>query len=422
MALSDVKIRAAKPAAKAVKLSDGAGLQLVITPAGGKIWKLAYRFGGKQRELTIGGYPAIGLGEARLRRDAAKRQLADGIDPGIVKRLDKLSRVETNAVTFAVVAAELLEKKRREGRAVATLDKTEWLLAFAKDLLGARPVAEITAPEVLVCLRAVERRGRLETARRLRSVIGEVFRYAIATARATNDPTFALRGALIAPKVKHRAAITDSRELGGLMRAIEAFNGQPTTIAGLKLLAMTACRPGELRLASWSEFDLDHATWMIPAGRMKMRREHRVPLSRQAVAELRHLHAITGRGALVLPGYGVSGKAGEPMIPKPISENTMNAALRRLGYDAETVTAHGFRASFSTLANESGLWSSDAIERALAHQDADAIRRAYARGAHWDERVRLMQWWADQLDAWREGGKVIALRAVLINGRRECRS
>jgi integrase len=411
MALSDVKIRAVKPAAKPVKLSDGAGLQLVITPAGGKTWKLAYRFGGKQRELTIGGYPAIGLADARLRRDAAKRLLTDGIDPGVQKRLDKISRAESSAVTFTVIAAELLDKKRREGRADATLAKTEWLLTFANDVLGARPITEITAREVLICLRAVERRGRLETARRLRSVIGEVFRYAIATSRAVSDPTGALKGALVNPVVKHRAAITDARELGGLMRAIDTFNGQPTTIAGLKLLALTACRPGELRLASWSEFDLDAATWTIPAGRMKMRREHRVPLARQAVAELGQLHAITGRGALVLPGYGVAGRAGEPMQPKPISENTLNAALRRMGYDPATMTAHGFRASFSTLANEARLWSPDAIERALAHQEPDAIRRAYARGAHWDERVRLMQWWAEQLDAWREGGKVIALRA-----------
>ncbi len=411
MALSDVKIRAAKPGAKPVKLSDGGGLQLVVTPAGGKTWKLAYRFGGKQRELTIGGYPAIGLSEARSRRDAAKRQLEDAIDPSRQKCLDKINRAESSTVTFAVIAAELLQKKRLEGRAVATLTKTEWLMGFAKVQIGERPIADITAPEVLLCLRSVERRGRLETARRLRSVIGEVFRYAVATGRAIGDPTGALKGALINPVVKHRAAITDARELGGLIRAIDAFNGQPTTIAGLKLLALTACRPGELRLASWTEFDLNGGTWAVPAGRMKMRREHRVPLARQAVAVLRELHAITGRGPLVLPGYGVSGKAGEPMQPKPISENTMNTALRRMGYDAETMTSHGFRASFSTLANESGLWSPDAIERALAHQDADAIRRAYARGAHWDERTRLMQWWADQLDAWREGGKVLKLRA-----------
>jgi integrase len=255
--------------------------------------------------------------------------------------------------------------------------------------------------EVLAVLRKAEARDKLETARRLRATIGEVFRYAIATARATNDPTFALRGALIAPKVKNRAAITDAKELGGLLRAIEAFEGQPTTVAALKLMAILFPRPGELRLAEWREFDLANALWTIPASRAKMRREHRVPLPRQALAILEGLKPYTGHGALVLPGLRTA--------TRPISENTMNAALRRMGYSQDDMTSHGFRAAASTLLNESGKFSPDAIERALAHQDADAVRRAYARGEHWQERVTMGQWWADHLDALRDGAKVIAL-------------
>ncbi|WP_436149693.1 tyrosine-type recombinase/integrase [Bosea sp. LjRoot90] len=257
-------------------------------------------------------------------------------------------------------------------------------------------------------LRKVESKGRLETAKRLRAVIGEVFRYGIATARAVNDPTFALRGAISAPVVKHRAAITDPVQLGGLMRAIDGFKGQPSTNAALKLMAYLFPRPGELRLAEWREFDLDKAVWAIPAIRAKMRREHSVPLPRQVLAILKELEPITGCGRLILPGYGVSGGEGRKVEQRPISENTLNGALRRMGYGQDEMSSHGFRAAASTLLNESGKFSADAIERALAHQDPDAVRRAYARGEHWKERVAMAQWWADQLDAWRDGARVIS--------------
>lgn len=230
-------------------------------------------------------------------------------------------------------------------------------------------------------------------ARRMRSSIGEVFRFAIATGRAEQDPTFALRGALAKPQVKHRAAILKSNDLGLLLKAIDEFKGQPTTVAALKLLALLFPRPGELRLAEWVEFDLDRAIWVIPASRMKMRREHRVPLPRQAVQILEALRPITGHQALLFPGI-VSSR-------RPISENTLNLALRRMGFGADEMTVHGFRGTASTLLNQSGLFSADAIERALAHQEADAVRRAYARGDHWDERVRMTQWWADYLDGLR---------------------
>jgi integrase len=307
-------------------------------------------------------------------------------------------------MTFGIVADDLIAKKINEGRAAATIVKMRWLLEQARPLLGTRPISEISAVEVLAVLKKVEAKGKLETARRMRSAIGEVFRYAIATSRATVDPTYGLRGALTAPTVKYRAAITDAKELGALLRAIDTFEGQPTTVAALKLMAMLFPRPGELRLAEWSEFDLEKAVWTIPALRAKMRREHRVPLPRQALAILEGLQPYTGQGALVFPGLR--------SVKRAISENTLNAALRRMGCPQDEMTSHGFRAAASTLLNESGKFSADAIERALAHQDADAVRRPYARGEHWQERVTMGQWWADYLDTLRDGAKVIPMVRV----------
>ena len=401
MALSDVTIRAAKPKSTVQKLSDGGGLQLWINPNGSKLWQLAYRYEGKQRKLSFGAYPVIGLSDARKAATDAKTLLASGVDPGQQKKLVKLAKANSEANTFALVATELLAKKRREGKASSTIGKREWLYGMANASLGHRPVADITAPEILAVLRVQEAKGLNETARRMRSAIGEVFRYAIATSRATVDPTFALRGALTAPTVKHRAAITSAKELGGLMRAIDAFEGQPTTVAALKLMAILFPRPGELRLAEWSEFDLEKAIWTIPAPKAKMRREHRVPLPRQALAILEGLRPYTGQGVLVFPGLRT--------VTRPISENTMNAALRRMGYSQDDMTSHGFRAAASTLLNECGKFSADAIERALAHQDADAVRRAYARGEHWQERVTMGQWWADYLDMLRDGAQIIPI-------------
>jgi integrase len=407
MPLSDVAVRSAKPTESVQKLSDGGGLQLWITPNGSKLWRLAYRFAGKQRKLAIGTYPVVGLSEARAKREEAKRHLADGRDPSSLKKLEKDQRADAAGHSFDLIAGELRQKKRLEGISENTLGKIEWMHGIASPDIGQRPIADITAPEVLRVLKKVEARGRIETANRLRSVIGEVFRFAIATGRATNDPTQALRGALVAPSVRHRAAITDPAALGGLLRAINAFQGQPTTNAALKLMAYLFPRPGELRLAEWQEFDLAKAVWTIPAARMKMRREHRIPLPRQALEILQDLHAITGTGLLVFPGYGMSGGTGRKLEQRPLSESTMNVALRRMDYAQDEMTAHGFRAAASTLLNESGKFSADAIERALAHQDPDAVRRAYARGEHWEERERMMTWWADYLDALRDGAKVI---------------
>jgi integrase len=402
MPLTDVWIRGAKPRKTPFKLSDGHGLHLLVKPNGSRLWRLAYRFDGKQKLLAFGSYPLVTLAGARERRDAARKLLTDGVDPGERRKFDKLTARVSRETTFETVAAALLAKKMREGRAAATLSKSEWLVGIANAGIGRRPITDISAPEVLDVLRKVETKGRLESARRLRSVIGEVFRFAIATGRANTDPTFALRGALTTPTVKNRAAITNAAGFGALLRAIEGYDGQPETKAALQLMALLFPRPGELRNAVWSEFDLDGAVWTIPASRTKMRREHRVPLPLQAIAILRDLHKLTGagKGGLVFPGTRV--------VTRAISENTMNAALRRLGYSADEVTAHGFRATASTLLNESGKWSPDAIERALAHQDEDNVRRAYARGAHWQERVAMAQWWADYLDALRAGANILA--------------
>lgn len=403
MPLTDIAIRSAKAGATVAKLSDGGGLQLWVMPTGAKLWRMAYRFDGKQKKLSIGPYPDIDLKTARAKRDSAKAQLRDGVDPSADKRLQKLTAANSRANTFEIVAAELMTKKEREGRAAATMEKARWLISLATPLLGKRPISEISAAEVLATLRKVEDRGRLETAKSLRTAIGQVFRYAIATARAENDPTFALRGALTAPVVSHRAAITTAKEFGALLRAVDGFEGQPTTKAALELMALLFPRPGELRMAEWKEFDLDAAEWLIPAKRTKMRKPHRMPLPPQALAILKALHKLTGHGALVFPSLRSS--------RRPISENTMNAALRRMGFSKDEMTAHGFRAAASTLLNESGLWAPDVIERALAHQDTDEIRRAYARGQYWEERVRMANWWADFVDTMRSGATIIPMPA-----------
>lgn len=327
MPLSDIEIRAAKPGDRLFKLSDGGGLQLWITPDGSKRWRLAYRFAGAQKLLAVGVYPATTLREAREAREEAKRLLASGRDPSFAKKVAKAAKVQAAASTFDAVAAELLDKKRWEAKADRTLDKLEWLLGLASPAIGARSIAEITAPEILAVLRAVESRGRHETARRLRATIGATFRYAVATGRAHADPTGALKGALVTPVVQHRAAIIEPKAFGWLLRAIATYEGAPETKAALELLALTFVRPGELRAAEWADFDLDTGVWSIPAQKMKMRRAHRVPLAPQAVAILRDLKAITGGGKFLFPSVRSAARC--------MSENTIDAALRRLGFQKD---------------------------------------------------------------------------------------
>lgn len=285
--LTDVAVRTTKSTQMLAKLSDSHGLQLWVYPDGAKRWQLAYRFTGKQKVLALGVYPDVTLKEARERRDEARRILASGQDPSVAKRAAKAAKVTVSANTFDVLATELLAKKKREAKAPQTLEKIEWLISLASPAIGARPITDITAPEVLSVLRTVEARGRHETAKRLRSTIGEVFRYAVASGRAETDPTDALKGALSMPVSQNRAAIIEPKAFGGLLRAIYGYEGAPETREALKLLALTFVRPGELRAAEWLEFDLDAGVWSIQGERMKMKRPHQAPLAPQAVAILR---------------------------------------------------------------------------------------------------------------------------------------
>jgi integrase len=394
MPLNDVTIRGAKPGPKPLKLSDERGLFLLVQPSGGKLWRLKYRIGGKEKKLSLGRYPDVALKEARERSTAARKLIPEGTDPSEKKRLDKLDSTLRTATTFKAVADEYVAKSEREGRAGVTIAKAKWLLSLLEPALGSRPVDQISSAELLAVLKKVEARGHLETARRMRSLASRVFRYAVSTTRASADPAVALRGALVTPTVTHHAAILHVEGVGALMRAIAGYDGQPMTQLALQLAPHVFVRPGELRQAEWTEIDLDAAVWKIAASKMKMRQPHAVPLSRQSIEILRAVQPLTGRHRYVFaslyPGT------------RPMSENTINAALRRLSYSGDEMTAHGFRAMASTLLNESGKWNPDAIERALAHNAADAVRGAYHRGTHWAERVAMAQWWSDHLDELRE--------------------
>jgi len=399
MALTALAVNGAKEKEKPYKLSDSGGLYLLVNPNGSRYWRLNYRFLGKGKTLALGTFPSVSLAEARSKRDKAKKLLVEGIDPSEKRRVDKLTSHIATENTFKAIAEELVGKLEREGRAEATLTKIRWLLDFAYPSIGQRPITEITAPELLAVLRTLEVRKRYESARRLRSTCGQVFRYAIATGRAERDISVDLKGALTTPQVNHRAAILDPKGVGELLRALDTYEGQPTTQAALCLAPYVFVRPGELRQAEWAEFDLEKSEWTIPAHKTKMRRPHRVPLSKQVVAIIEGIRPITGRGKYLFPSLRG--------VKRPLSENSVNAALRRLGYAKDEMTGHGFRAMATTLLNEMGKWNADAIERQMGHVEGDDVRRAYLRGEFWDERVKMMQAWADYLDQLREGGKVI---------------
>jgi integrase len=403
MPLSDTVCRISKARETPYKLSDGGGLYLLVEKNGSKLWRHAYRFDGKQKLLALGAYPAVSLADAQAGRDANKALLAKGLDPSTQRKIDRATARIARSNTFRIVADELLEKFKAEGDDPKTLEKKKWLLGFINADLGERAIAEIKAPELLEVLRKIERRGRYDTARRVRSLSGRVFKFAIATNRADRDPSSDLAGALISPKVQHRAAITEPKAVGALLRAIDDLDGQPTTRAALELIALTFVRPGELRHAEWKEFNLSGGVWNIPAEKMKMPRPHKVPLARQAIALIEELREITGSSRFLFPQIR--------SWHRPISDGTLNAALRRLGYSKSEMTAHGFRSTASTLLNESGKWHRDAIERQLAHQEQDEVRAAYNHAEFWDERVRMMRWWADYLDDLRTVGRVIPMRA-----------
>lgn len=405
MALTDVAIRNAKPDAKAYKLTDGAGMFLLVTPAGGKLWRLKYRIDGKEKLLAIGAYPETSLGDARKRREEARALIAQGKDPSREKQRDKVrSRIQATD-TFAAIANEYCAKRRRDGEkgwSPATATRSEYLLSLLNGSIGRLAIADIEPADVLAAVRKIEAKGNLESARRTLQLASMVFRYAVATARLRSDPTRDLRGALTAPTVTHYGAITDAKGVGELLRAIDGYEGQGLTKLALQFAPHVFVRPGELRHAEWEEFDLDAGVWNIPAGKMKMGKAHHVPLSKQSVAILKQLYAATGPTGYAFPSIRTR--------TRPMSENTLNAALRRLGYTSGEMTAHGFRAMASTLLNESGKWNPDAIERALAHADSDKVRAAYHRGAHWQERVEMAQWWSDYLDQLRKGAEIFAIQ------------
>ncbi len=396
MALTDTAIRNAKPKEKPYKVTDAQGLYLLVNPRGSKLWRVKYRMDGVERKLALGSYPEITLAEARAARDAARRQLAHAVDPNVAKRQARIEASIRASNSFAVVAEELIDKKTREGLAEPTLEKMRWFVKLLGPDFGKRPVTDITPQELLHELRKHERRGRLETANLLRSFASRVFRYAVATARAERDPAQLLIGALTTAKVKHFAAITDPTEFGALLRAIDDYQGDPAVMFALRLAPHVFQRPGELRQMEWAEIDFQKAVWTIPIAKMKMRQPHSVPLSRQAIAILNEMRSLSGSGRYVFPSIRTRAR--------PISDNTINAALRRMGYSKEQMTAHGFRTSASSLLNESGKWNPDAIERALAHMVAGSVRRIYNQSAYWGERVAMAQWWSDYLDELRKDG------------------
>lgn len=399
MSLTVSAIKAAKSRAKPYKLADRDGLYLLVAPSGARCWRMNYRFLARQRTLALGVWPTTDLADARDKLEEARKVLARGEDPSEQMKLKRAAASVAQSNSFKAVADEWLIKAEKEGHSAVTMKKKRWLLGFINASLGRRPISAITAFEVLTMLRKMEGKGRYETAKRLRSTTSQIFRYAIATARAERDVAADLRGALITPKPVHRAAITDAKKAGALLRAIETFDGQATTRAALKLLAHTFVRPGELRHAEWKDFDLNQAVWTIPAHKTKMRRAHSIPLSRQALEIIASIEHDEDYSRLLFPSIR--------SVDRPMSENTINAALRRMGYAQDEMTGHGFRAMAATLLNEMGLWHADAIERQLAHCDANTVRRAYTRGEHWDERVRMMQHWSDHLDVLRDGDKVL---------------
>jgi integrase len=400
--LTEAAIRAAKPREKAYKLKDDRGLYLLVQPTGARQWRLRFYVEGRESMLSLGAYPDVPLKLARERRDEARQQVAQGINPAAQRRARRAARAET----FEAIALEWLEKQRHK-MTDSTYQRSKWLL---EDLLfpyiGSKPIANIDAPVLLSALRRTEARGHHESAHRAKWKAGQVFRYAIATGRARHNPAGDLREALAPVKVTHFPAITDPARIGGLLRALAGYSGQPATEYALKLAPLLFVRPGELRAARWEEFTLHgkDPQWRIPAERMKMGEEHLVPLATQVVELLTELQPITGPDGLLFPSLRSRSRA--------ISENTLNAALRRLGYSKTEMTAHGFRTIASTSLNERG-YSPDVIELQMAHRDRNKVRAAYNRSQRLPERRKMMQDWADTLDGLRAGSNVVPIRRTI---------
>ncbi|MEO5340231.1 MAG: integrase arm-type DNA-binding domain-containing protein [Magnetococcus sp. MYC-9] len=402
--LTDTAIKNTKPTDRQVRKSDSNGLFMQFNTNGSKLWRLAYRFGGKQKLLAVGRYPDVSLKQARERRDEARRLLDKGIDPGEHRKITKTMAVSRTEDSFEAVSREWFTKNLAKWGESYADDTIRRLERDVFPWMGGRPIMEITAPELLVVLRRIEERGTIETAHRVRSICSRVFRYGIAIGRVDRDPAADLRGALSPVVPSHRASITDPEEIGALLRAIDAYKGTFVVRCALQLAPMLFVRPGELRQAEWSEFDLDGGEWCIPGVKMKMKQTHIVPLARQAVAILRELQPLTGNGRYVFPNVQT--------FAKPMSAGTVLSALRRMGYANEEMCGHGFRSTASTLLNEQG-YNRDWIERQLAHSERDGVRAAYNYAQHLPERRKMMQAWADYLDQL-AGRNVLPLKVVAV--------
>lgn len=397
--LTDTAIKKAQPKEKIYRLFDGGGLYLEVNPAGGRYWRLKYRFANRERRLAIGVYPAVTLKAAREKAQKARQQIADGIDPSEAKRQEKIARAVGTAASFRAIAEEWFDKEKPHW-SESHKERLTWIFKSALfPYIGHRPIAEINPPELLAALRRTESKGAIETANRAKQVAGQVFRYAVATGRAERDPTPDLKGALATPKVKHHPTLTDPKDVANLLRAIDGFSGTPTVTAALKLSPLLFVRPGELRHMEWAEINWAESRWEIPAEKMKMGLAHIVPLPQQAIEILRDLQPLTGRGKYVFPSArGAS---------RPLSENGVRTALRTLGFTNEQLTPHGFRAMARTLLDEVLGYRVEWIEHQLAHAVKDANGRAYNRTSHLKDRVKMMQGWADYLDHLKSGSNVI---------------
>lgn len=401
--LTAIAVKQAKPSEKQYKLADGGGMYLLVDTNGGKYWRMDYRFAGKRKTLALGSYPSISLAAAREARDSARKLLEENTDPGMVKKVGKLTAHHKSVNSFEAVAREWHGKFTPNWTAHTAEKNLRILEINAFPWIGPRAIEEIKAPELLAIIRRAEERGLLDTAHRLRMTAGQVFRYGIATGRCERDIAADLRGALPAHQKRHFAAITDPVKFGQLLRDIWAYQGQFSTACAFKLSALFGLRPGEIRSLEWSEVDIVNNQVRIPLGKMKSRRLHIVPLCRQAAKIFEALQPLTGSRRFCFPSLQNS--------ERPMSENTINAALRRMGYDTQSEqSAHGFRSSFSTMAHGSGLFRMEVVEIQLAHKHGDGVRLAYDRGEYLEERRKLMQWWADECDRMREGAAIIPLQ------------
>jgi len=402
--LSDIQIKSAKAKEKEYKLMDGFGLFLLVTPTNGKLWRFDYRLNNKRKTIAFGAYPAVSLADARQRREDAKKLLANGVDPGEMKKVLKATDKEIAANTFEAIARQWHLKFSSAGK-WSPLHAADILHRLEKDIfspLGSRPISEIKPKELLIVLERVASRGALDSAHRLRHHCGMIFRYAIVCGHAERDIAADLRGALPPVKGGHHAAATTPSTLAPLLRAIDDFTGSFVVKSALQLLPMLFCRPGELRAATWEEINFEESIWEIPAERMKMKQPHIVPLARQAIDILKDLHPLTGYGKYLFPCNR------SPL--RCMSDNALNGALRRLGFTKDEATAHGFRASARTILDEVLKVRPEFIEHQLSHSVRDALGTAYNRTSHLDERKKMMQLWADYLDGLKVGAKVIPLK------------